>query len=59
VTHRLLAWAESWPVFLAMCAWLLIWAGAHMVDAGRASGIERGGPSAAQAAEGSVTHLMD
>jgi hypothetical protein len=40
-----------------MCAWLLIWAGAHLIDGDRAA--PRAGPRAAQAADGAVVHVLD
>lgn len=60
MTARLQAWAESWPVFLAMCAWLLIWGGAHLIDAqGQRPAREDVPANAAQAAEGALVHRVD
>ncbi len=60
MTRRLQAWAESWPVFLAMCAWLVIWTGLQLAEPEVPGGARDGGPSnAAQAAEGVAVHRVD
>lgn len=40
MTEALRTWGESWVVFLAMCAWLIFWAGAQ-ITAGAAPGKDR------------------
>lgn len=60
MTQRVQAWAESWPVFLVMCLWLLIWGGMHLVQAeGQRPARDDVPSNAAQAADGIVVHRVD
>lgn len=33
LAHKFLHWSQSWPVFIAMTIWLILWAGLHLMPA--------------------------
>ncbi len=63
MTRRLVQWAESWPVVLAMGAWLAVFAWQHVLPGEWRDAVDlpdaRAGAAVPDAVQGPVLHRID